>query len=303
MVFSKFLEVASQIPDIKKTEIVCHIARKTAYVTPLLTGDDLSLRTTLTSPANYDRELAQLLHRHTEFHEEGENKQYPFLQFCQQLSNLDRIALLWAMYKATYDDLDTNREITCENENCKNPTFYKHITMDDLIHNDTFYPWEETNENGDIVPFTEYRYTINVNYDEDVYYQFSTKVPTIQDNNQMIGMLSVDALQYNLQNIGSVFSRPQQITLIADGIRIGSKSGTFEMVETTDKNEILHALDSYIPNSVSKSMLKEYNKKFNKYEPRFYKEVDCPSCGYKFNYTVDLELEFFWRSVFSGEES
>lgn len=303
MSFSNFLDVASKIPSLKKTEIVCHVAKKRCHVTPLSTGDDLSLRTTLSSPSGYDRELAQLLNKHTEFVEEEENKKYPFLQFSKELSEADKSALIWALYKATYDNLDEDREITCPNSECKSK-FKQTISMDELIHDDTFVIWDEKDEEGNEVPFFQYRYPISTEYSNDVVYEFLTKLPSIQDNNEMLSMISSDVLQYNLEKIGSVFSRPQQITLITDAMRISSKSGKFESVETNNKNEILHTLEQFVPNEVSKNLLKKYREKFDKYAPRFYKGgLACPNCGHNFDYDVDLELEFFWRSLFSGESS
>lgn len=310
--FSKFLDVAGQVTDIKKTETILPVARKTAIVTPLVTGDDLTLRTSMTSPINYDKDLSRLLHKHSTFVNENKEHVKPnYQEFCGTTSNFDKMSLLWAVYKASYDVLDSARKIKCTNNvNKCEEEFPVDIGLDDILHEDTFVIWDETkkdDEDNDVfVPFYEFKYPIAIEYgseEDTIFYEFLTMIPSINNNNHMLGMISNDTLQYNLENIGTIFSTTQQIALVTQAARISSKSGKFETVETIDKNEILLALENAIPKSVSDDVLEKYNERFNKYMPKFYKEVACPSCGHKFNYNIDLELEFFRRSLFGRGES
>jgi hypothetical protein len=117
--------------------------------------------------------------------------------------------------------------------------------------------------------------------------------------------MSNEALQTNLDNLGTVYSRSQSMTLLVDAIRIigNEKNSSFEPVQTDNLQEILMALNSYVPYKVSEGFFKEYNKKFDKYLPKFYKIAKCPSCGKEVRNDFDLEVEFFRRSLFGARES
>jgi hypothetical protein len=105
--------------------------------------------------------------------------------------------------------------------------------------------------------------------------------------------------------MGSVYSRAQNMALLVDAIRIvGNKDNQdFEPMETDKLQEILMALNSYIPYQVSEGFFKQYNKKFDKYLPKFYKVAKCPGCGKEVRNDFDLEVEFFRRSLFGERES
>jgi len=62
------------------------------------------------------------------------------------------------------------------------------------------------------------------------------------------------------------------------------------------------AFAEYIPHIVSESFFKQYRDKFDKYYPKFYTNVTCPSCGNSMKFQLDLEIEFFRRSLFGGRE-
>jgi hypothetical protein len=304
MVMSPFMNRLSKLTSIKKTMTALPIIRKQANVTPLVVGDDLALRTSLTSPVFYDREMVKLLHNHIEFLEEDIEGKEPegeinFNRFSRETSNIDKLSLLWALFKATYETLG-KRNFTCGNENCernKKP-FQIEVLLDNLIHEDTFTIWEEDE------PFNKFRYQIDVPY-ENLIYQFSSKLPSINDNNRLLSTMSNEVLQSNLDNLGSVYSRAQNMALLVDAIRIvgNEQNADFEPIQTDNLQEILMSLNSYIPYKVSESFFKEYNEKFNKYLPKFYKTVECPSCGKEVRNDFDLEVEFFRRSLFGSRES
>ena len=93
---SSFLAAAEAVAGIKKQEVPLPIAQKQAIVTPLRVGDDLSLRSSLTSPVNYDREMTRMMYDHTEVVlAEGEVPvKENFERFCATLSNIDKICLI-----------------------------------------------------------------------------------------------------------------------------------------------------------------------------------------------------------------
>lgn len=282
-----FSDLASKIVRIKKTESILPIAQKTAVINTLLVGDDLVLRTSLTSPVSYDREMIKLLHKHSVFVEKDETITPTLDAFSYNLSNIDKICLIWGLYKSSYDVLDKEREIECSS--CKTKSKH-HINMDDLIHEDTFNIWDKE------VPFYEYNYIFDCEY-ENYVYRFHTKLPSIQDNNIMLNLISIDALQYNIEKTGSLFTKGQRMALITNNIELFEKSNPDSKVCTSSFQEILIAYDKYIPHQVAKEFFNNYSSHFDKYVPEFYYNVECPSCKNKFKHNVDLELEFFRKCI------
>jgi len=295
--FSPFLDALSTI-TVKKTETILPIARMTVNMSPMVTGDDVGLRTSLVSPVNYDRDLCKVLLKHAEFIINEEPAKLEYNNFTTQISNIDKLSMIWAIHKSTYENLSDERELTCRNTQCKEK-FKVTIPMDDLIHEDTYTIWDKQDSNGNFIPFYQYRYPISIEHD-DVVYEFNTRLPSISENNKMLSMISTDVLQYNLDNTGSIFSKPQHLTLLTEAIRVSSKEGKFDTVETTNINEILMTCQNYLPFQISDKFFKKYGEHFDQYVPSFYYNAQCPACGYEFKYNVDLELEFFRTSLYAG---
>lgn len=289
-----FLSVISQIKNIKKTETTLPIARLAANITPLMVGDDLSLRSSITSPSGYDREMIKLLHNKVEFIHEEKTYTEPYDKFCNQISNIDKLALIWALYKCTYESLG-ERLINCpkcKDNNNKTFQFKQEIIVEELLNNDSLTLWEEE------TPFYEYIFPVIVPY-ANLEFCFMTLIPSMARYNQLLGMVSTGELQNNLEKLGQVFTKPMQMSLLTKSISI--KENDVNQVESKSLQEVMIAFDNHIPETVSDKFYNSYNDKFNKYLPKFYKEVSCPNCGHKFNYDVDIETEFFRRSVLGSE--
>jgi hypothetical protein len=289
------MKAAQAISNIKKQEVPLPIARKTAVTGTLKVGDDLSLKSSLVSPVNYDREMVQLIHSHTEFIlDEGKVQQISFDDFCATTSNLDKMCLIWGIYKTTYETLG-KKNIRCEKEQCK----HEHqvdIPLEDLIHEDSFTVWEEE------PVFYEYIYPIEIPYEQFIYC-FDARIPSIRDNNKLMSNLSVEMLQSNLNQTGSVFTKTEQIALLSRSMSIKSKADPSNPPKTENMQEILIALQNYTPHIVSEQFFKMYSDKFDKYYPKFYTDIICPRCQNKTRFNVDLEIEFFRRSVFDRGQS
>lgn len=296
MALSEFLRAAEAVSNIKKQEVPLPIARKSAIVSPLRVGDDLSLRSSLTSPVNYDREMTKLLHQHTEIQEaEGKLIRENFELFCATTSNIDKICLIWALYKTTYETLG-KRKFKCDKENCQTE-FKEEILLDSLIQEDTFVGWEEDNI------FYEYLYPIDVPYD-DFIYCFESRLPSIRDNNRLLSNLSIDVLQNNLDSTGAIFSRGEQMALLTKSIAIKKKDGNITDVPKTDNmQEMLIAFKQFVPHIVSEDFFRNYREKFDKYYPKFYTMIKCPGCNNEIRFQIDLEIEFFRRSLLGRGES
>ena len=298
---SEFLQTLSRVTAVKKTMTALPIVKKQAQVSPLVVGDDLALRTSLTSPVFYDREIIKLIHSRTEFikDKEDDEETLSYEDFVSKISNVDKLSLIWALFKATYETLG-ERNFTCPSENCvhnKNP-IKNEVSLKDIIHDDTYQIWDEEQ------PFNEFSYQIDIPY-KDVTYSFMARLPSISHNNKILATVSTDTLQNNLEKTGTIFSRSQSMALLTSAMQISGRSGDQEInpVQTNNLQELLIAFNSYVPYTVSEKFLEKYNEKFEKYVPSYYKVIECPSCGKEVRNDFDLEVEFFRRGLFGSGES
>jgi len=294
---NSFLSVANSIRDLKKTEVILPIARKSALVTPFLLGEHEILKTAILSPQNYDRELIKTLHKHQviiEKDDEGilsQELKLDFDTFISQISNIDKIMLLWACYRSTYENIGT-RKVACPK--CKTEANYK-ITLDELIQEDSILVWED-----DTTPFYEYVYTIDIEYNKEYKYSFESKIPSIKRYNQVLGMIPIDKIKENLE-LNNVLSRSEELAMLTSKITIFKNST--EIAQTSNIQEILVFFSTALPSSVSEEFQDKYNKRFEKYLPKFYTTLACASkeCGNQIRYDIDIETEFF-RRVLLGRE-
>lgn len=308
---SDFLTVAKKISSIRETEIFLPIALKRAHMPALMTGDDTMLRTSVVSPVGYDRELIDLFSKKLKvLEEDGTFKKYSFLDLSNQVSNIDKLLMLYGLYDATYKYLSEKRRVFCTNKDCKsneaknknNEMFhiYKSIKMEELLHDDSMYAWDKIDNEGNIIPFYMYTHQITIPYD-DFEYIFYSRIPSIKQNNDILNFLSSEMIEYNLKNLNSVFNKAQNVALITSYIEIRQKDGVIAPVKSETLQELLMAVEDFIPSSVSDDYMKKYGEEFDKYLPKFYTDITCPYCNTEFKFTVDIELEFLRRSLSGGE--
>lgn len=293
---SPFLRAAEAVSNIKRQEVPLPIAQVQAIVGPLRVGDDLSLRSSLTSPVSYDREMTRMLYDHTEVVLAAGEKPIKenFEKFCATVSNIDKICLIWALYKTTYETLG-QRPFKCEKENCK-AEFKHEVLLDTLIQEDTFTIWEDEK------PFYNYIFPIEVEY-ENFVYMFESRLPSIKDNNRLLSNLSIEALQNNLNQTGALFTRREQMTLLSKSVAITPKGQSVGDARTENMQEMLIAFTNYVPHIVSEDFFKKYRDKFDQYYPKFYTNINCPQCNSQIRFQIDLEVEFFRRSLLGRGES
>ena len=290
MLDNSFLNIALSIKDIRKSEMLLPMARKSAIVTPFLLGDHQVLKTAILSPQNYDREMIKCLYKHTQvLSKDGVEEKLKYEELIAQMSNIDKLCLLWACYKSTYEHLGV-REVSCEK--CGNKSKYK-ITLDELIQPDSITIWEHED-----IPFYEYTHPISIPFDE-YEYVFDTSIPTIQKYNEVLGRISVEKIKKNLE-ANSVLSGSEELGVLIKRITI--KKGNVEITKSEILQEILTVLEIAIPSKISEELQSQYALKFEKYYPKFYTELACPSCKHGTKYHVDIETEFF-RRILSGRET
>ena len=292
---SDILKVALSIKDIKRTEMPLPIARKQAIVSSFLLGDHTSLKTALLNPQNYDREMIKCLHKHTRFIEILEDAvtkelDLSYDELTSKVSNIDKICLIYACYNSTYKDLGT-REIICEK--CKEKLKYK-ILLEDILKDDSLTIWEESD-----LPFYEYVYKISVPYD-DYLYEFDTCIPTIQRYNQILGMIPEDKIKENLET-NAILAQSEELAVVCKSLTIKNSKTQDTLSSTNSMIDILTVFDAAIPYDVSLELRREYDKRFDKYYPKFYTFLNC-TCGHDNKYVVDIETEFFRRTLFGREQ-
>ena len=285
-----FLDAMRTAVSIKKTETILPIVRKTVYITPLVVGDDLSLRTALISPVGYDRELIKLLVNHLEIKDQP--SPININELSSNISNIDKLSMIWALLKSTYENFAENEEVTCE---CGHKMTIN-IDVSELLHEDTYTIWDKVDKEDNIIPFNQYVYPIQIVKD-DIIYTFQTKLPSMMDNNNLLNLVPIDQIQYNLENIKSLFDQTLNLGLLTKSIKIESKTKSFEPVTTDNLNEILLSLKQFIPKSIGSEFLKKYEEHFDKYVPKFYKTFKCLKCEKENKHFVDLENSLFRKSL------
>jgi hypothetical protein len=130
----------------------------------------------------------------------------------------------------------------------------------------------------------------------------NSRLPSIRDNNRLLSNISIEALQNTFQTVGSLFNRAEQMALLLKSISIKSTKQGGSAAETDNLQEMLIALNNHVPHVVSEEFFRQYRDKFDKYYPKFYTMVLCPECSNEMKFQVDLEVEFFRRSLFGRGE-
>lgn len=273
--------------NLRQKEIFCPVTKITVQTTPLTVGDDLALRTMVSSPDLYDREIAALIYRHTKFPEFSER--LTFDQFLDTFSSFDRRIMIYGIYSSSYDKISKDT-ITCPN--CKYE-FEDEIKSNEIINPDIFTVWDKDK------PFTEYYkevdVSINPNQENTINsLTFITAIPSIRDHFNILKLVSPDKMKSNFEKTGQILSKSEELTLITKAIRVNSNvAGNSEVDVINDINSIHEAIMNYITNDVVNDVVDKYNEEFDKYSPNFKKLYTCSNCGHEFDIPVNIELSLF----------
>lgn len=276
------------LSKIRQREVYCHIAKVTAINTPLVASDDLMLKTTMSSVGTYDRELSKIIFKHTSFPDiESQGQKINFDQFIDNLSYLDRQVLLWGIFDSTYGSLG-ERDIQCPH--CQN-VFRDDVKSEELLQSDSLIAWEHEQS------FKEYICDIPVMVENDAIHRivFSTKLPTIKDHLDTIGLLAEDVIQSNYEQFGALFSKVEELTSVTSAVKIYKTEDSDEPEVITAKGDIYFIISNYILLSMTTDTLKQFNDHFVKYIPNFRKPYNCGECGKDFDFFVDIEISLFRR--------
>lgn len=290
--FNSFLSMAQKVQDIRKTETILPINAMSAWCTPGSVKADLSLKSGLVSPGEFDSELSIVLASHTLFKNKDTGQYYKlnYTDFCKNISNIDKQALLWGFWRSTYEYIMKDRMITCRKCGLKQLTS---ATLDDVLHQDSYYPWDKTDSKGNYISFLEYREKYEIEYG-DVVYVFEARLPSIYDNNKIISSIDVVELNKRFEKFGTPYSDADRALLVTDRAGLYEKKDPNKITWSKSEQELKKTLEEFIPTQVLAEYLNKYDDDFDKYKPKFYAKSVC-ECGNEFNIKVDLEVELSYR--------
>jgi len=258
---------------------VCPVIKQKVMVSPLTVGDDLHIRTMITSPELYDSELSIMIFNHCNFVDFPEIK---YDDFINNISHSDRKMLLWAIYVSTYEHIK-NASISCPK--CSE-SFEQTIDVDKLLTDKTVKVWDKE------LDFNDFTVQQTFEISDGTSLVFYLKLPAIAEHLSLLGNLSVEALQENFKRFESVLSRVDELALCISKIELIDEDGT----ETFDTvNEVQTVLDKYVPIEQQDSIESLYDETFKDYTPVFTHHCTCPSCSNEFHFDIDIETILFKR--------
>jgi len=165
---SSILTKLQQFKEIRKRQVFCPVANHRVMVTPLTVADDISLRTMVSSPDIYERDLLKLIYAHAEFPDISSDDKPSFEVFTSNFSNFDKKVLIWGIYDSTYGKLGT-QQLTCPEckTKFKETIFIKQLVDEETIksmwdHEEAFTTYEEVTEvEVGLDGFTKIQFTIS----------------------------------------------------------------------------------------------------------------------------------------------
>ena len=273
--------------NLRQQEIFCPVTKISVQTTPLTVGDDLSLRTMISSPDLYDREIAALIYKHTKF--PTFEVRPTFDQFVDMFSSFDRKIMLYGIYSATYDKIGEDT-ITCPN--CKFE-FKDVIKSNEIINADVYSVWDKEK------PFNEYYKEILIDIQPDTEntinsLNFITAVPSIRDYFNVLKLVSPEKMKYNFEKTNQILSKSEELTLITKAIQVNSNvAGNNEVDNINDLDNINTAINLYMSSDVVNEVIKQYNEEFEKYSPNFKKDYTCSNCAHEYSVPVNIEVSLF----------
>jgi len=276
-------EKLEQFQKINSAMAVCPVVKQKVMVTGLTVGDDINIRTMITSPDVYDREISVLIYNHTEFTDLPSKPTYE--DFISHISHPDRKMLLWAIYTATYKTIK-NANIKCEE--C-DTTFSKNIDVSNLMTEDTVSIWDHDEL------FTNYTYEYTHNLSDELRIKIYFAIPSIKDHLDLLKDISLDTMQSNFERFDSILSKVDELILMIRKIEIVDDSDGVD--ELTDTSDIRTCIDRFIPYTAQEDMSKHYNEHFEKYNPIFTYKCECSNekCKHGISFDIDIETMLFKR--------
>lgn len=277
------LKNLENLSRVKQREIFCPMTKMRALVSPLMTSDDLSLRTTISSPDLYDQELSSLIYSKTRFPEIQE--EISFVDFIDNLSYVDRSALIWGIFASTYGTIG---KVTVKCPHCGHE-IKDEITAEQILHEDSLTPWDHD------VNFKEYIHVISFEPNIDGLYklEFHTSLPTIRQHIETLKLIPTEKIKDNYEKFGNILSKTEELCSVTREIKLWKSENDEEPNSWKSPSEIHMIINRFMTMNITDDVLDDYNLHFNKYIPNFWKDYKCPNCLNEFKYFVDPEVSLF----------
>jgi hypothetical protein len=286
---------------IRQRQVFCPVSKLRAITSPLTVQSDLQLKTMVSSPDLYDRELAILIYDHTEF-PDVPNVKPTFEEFIEHTSDFDKKSLLWGIYDSTYQTLGKHA-ITCPK--CK-AKLEEIILAKDLVQPDTFAGvWDKD------VSFENYTYPVDIEIgDVDISkFVFNISIPSISKHLDVLKLISTDDMKSNFNKFNSIVSKPEELALITKSIDIYGEAVEPAEVDPgasplanqpqlpddsiTNVYEIHTIIKDFITLDVINTVIDAFEEQFSKYNPSFKKSITCKTCKNTFDFSIDIEVALF----------
>ena len=275
--------ILEALSKVKQREVPCPIIKQTAMTTSLMTIDDISLKTTIASPDTYDLELTKLVYNHVSF--PNLEKKPSFNEFTNNISYIDRKALIWGIFASTYGTLG---KVNIKCPYCDNE-FTDEIKADDLIQPDTFTVWDKP------VTFNEYVKTFDYICNlENIYkIEFDISLPSIYQQLNIIKLINSSKLKDNFNKVGNIFSKQEELASVIRQIKIYSKPDNPTVTERVILPKDIYKAVGNLPLEISDAVLNNYSEEFDKFIPQFKKPFVCAQCNNEFDYISDPAVSLF----------
>lgn len=274
-----------KLKSIRVRQVYCPVAKLRALVSPLTVSDDLSLKTMVSSPDLYDRELAIMIYNHAEF-PDIQGPKPSFDQFIEAVSDFDKKSLLWGIYDSTYTTLGT-QQITCPK--CKYK-FENEIKAKELLSEDSIKSsWDKE------LGFLEYSIDVDIplESEEITKFRFLVNIPSIKKHLDVLKLISVDDMKDNFAKFNSIVSKTEELTLITKAIEVyGEDPDTADDV-VDNIFDIHNIIQSYVTLDVINIVIDKFDAEYAKYNPEFKKPLVCGECKHEFDVPIDIEVALF----------
>jgi hypothetical protein len=274
-----------KLKSIRVRQVYCPVAKLRALVSPLTVSDDLSLKTMVSSPDLYDRELAIMIYNHAEF-PDIQGPKPSFDQFIDAVSDFDKKSLLWGIYDSTYTTLGT-QQITCPK--CKHK-FENEIKAKELLSEDSIKSsWDKE------LGFLEYSIDVDIplESEEITKFRFLINIPSIKKHLDVLKLISVDDMKDNFTKFNSIVSKTEELTLITKAIEVyGQDEETADDV-IDNIFDIHNVIQSYVTLDVINIVIDKFDAEYSKFNPEFKKPLVCGACNHNFDVPIDIEVALF----------
>jgi len=309
--FMDALNIANKVTNIREISVTLPIMGETISVTPMEGIDDLHLKTLFGNSTHFLKTFNQLLYKHINHKGLFEDLD----DFNKRITEYDKRLIVYALITSSFDTLP-ERTLTCPmcgnkdihdldpelmlQQDSLEQTWDKEINYLDFREEVVIVPMsEETDENGD--------YTGN---QISIFY----KIPTEQDKIDLMELVNVNKRKID-ENNGELLTTLEYFITYIDRIEIKQhdqrkkdNEGNITEGVVAGKKIILNDIATEIFPFVTKCNLIIQDKivkttpveKFEKYQPKFYFNMQClnSACSHKYKYDVgNIENEFFRKAL------